>query len=101
MMASGDRPGTYFDEGETTAYGRQGGWKTGLRAGGQWRGVKSGRNMHPFMREHPEWGPEAVQKALRNKDSAMYHKMMSAAIDFLERGKAVDVDERTAIQEEE
>ena len=30
----------------------------------------------------------------------MYHKMMTAAIDFLERGKAVDAEERLAIQEE-
>lgn len=84
-MSSSDRPGVYFDEIESTAEGRKGGWKTGLRMGGQWRGVKSGRSMFPFMREHPEWSPETVMKALRNKDSAMYQRVIKAAIDFNRR----------------
>lgn len=95
-MGSADRPGTYFDQSEP------GDVRTGSRQirGGDWRGVKSGRQMYPFMREHPEWGPEAVQKALRNKDSAAYRKMMEAAMEFLKRGRDVEADERAAIQEE-
>lgn len=97
-MSSADRLGVYFDEseaGDVRLRSRGAQFK-----GGDWRGVKSGRDMYPFMREHPEWGPEAVQKALRNKDSAAYRKMMEAAIEFVNRDKNLEADERTAIQEE-
>lgn len=84
-LLAADKPGVYFDQMESTAEGRKGGWKTGLRAGGQWRGVKSGRNMYPFMRENPDLAPSAVQKALRNKDSAAYSKLIDKAVEFNRR----------------
>jgi hypothetical protein len=57
-------------------------------AGGKWRGVKSGRNMQPFLRENPDLQPAALQKALRNKDSAMYRKAMDRAVDYIRREAA-------------
>jgi hypothetical protein len=61
-MATGDRPGAYFDESE------QGDVRLGSRGaqtrGGDWRGVKSGRRMYPFMRENPDVNPQAVLKAI-------------------------------------
>jgi len=85
-MATGDRPGAYFDEVSQTdqpltAFGRRN--TKGARAGGTWRGVKSGRSMYPFMRENPDVNPQAVLKALRNKDSAAYNKLITRADDFL------------------
>ena len=80
-MATGDRPGVYYDESE------QGDVRLGSRGaqtrGGDWRGVKSGRRMYPFMRENPDVNPQAVLKALRNKDSAAYNKFITRADDFL------------------
>lgn len=86
-MAAADRPGVYYDESEAGDVRlRSRGAQT---KGGDWRGVRSGREMFPFMREHPEMNPEAVLKALRNKDSAFYKRAMTAAIDFVNRSKAV------------
>jgi hypothetical protein len=80
-MATGDRPGAYFDESE------QGDVRLGSRGaqtrGGDWRGVKSGRRMYPFMRENPDVNPQAVLKALRNKDSAAYNKLITRADNFI------------------
>lgn len=82
-MQAADRPGTYFDESEP------GDVRTGSRQirGGDWRAVKSGRNMHPFMKANPQFNPEQLRKALRNKDSAMYQKAIERAVDFIRRSK--------------
>lgn len=89
MMQSADRPGRYFDEsteGEHTLAGRG---RQGIdRMGGSWRGVKSLRPGMPFMNENPQFTPAQLEKALRNKDSAMYRKAMERAIDFIRREKA-------------
>lgn len=100
-MLAGDRPGRYYDENEMGEYNPQKEQSAarGVTSGGKWRGVSSGRDMYPFMREHPEWGPEFIQKALRNKDSAAYQRVMEAAIDYVNRGHPVD-EERAAIQDE-
>jgi hypothetical protein len=88
-MLSGDKPGVYFDAiGQTDAPNLKENFKTGTRHGGQWRGVTSGRDMYPFMRENPDLAPSAVQKALRNKDSAAYSKLMDKAVDFIRREDA-------------
>lgn len=101
MMGTADRPGVYFDENPENEFTpqRQQSSSKGVTSGGKWRGVRSGREMQPFMAEHPEWGPEYIQKALRNKDSAAYQKVMDAAIEFIRDSKRTP-EERTAAAEE-
>jgi hypothetical protein len=84
-MLSADRPNIYFDENEMGQYNTQKQQRGGVKAGGTIRGLASGRNMHPFMREHPDLAPSAVQKALRNKDSAAYQKLVQEAVEFNRR----------------
>ena len=90
MLQAGDRPGAYFDEWseENRPIKQNQKIKEGERAGGKWRGVQSGRNMQPFMRENPDLNPGQVEKALRNKDSAAYRKVMDRAVDFIRREAA-------------
>jgi len=90
MMQSGDRPGHYYDENEQGDYNPQHIQRSdkGVTAGGQWRGVKSMRNALPFMKENPDLNPAQVEKALRNKDSAAYRKIMLRAMDFIKRQEA-------------
>ena len=87
MMQSADRPGSYFDEWEqgNAPIKQNLSVKLGERAGGKWRGVKSGRNMQPFMSRNPDLNPAQLEKALRNKDSAMYRKAIERAVDFNRR----------------
>jgi hypothetical protein len=96
-MLAADRPGVYFDEytEETKPLTQMQNFRKGERAGGKWRGQKSGRDMYPFMRAHPDINPQAVQKALRNKDSAAYTRYMEKAIEFNRRQKMTP-EERAA-----
>lgn len=100
MMTSGERPGRYYDENPLGEYNPQGEQSAsrGITSGGRWRGVKSGRDMMPFMSEHPEWGPEALSKALRNKDSALYKRAIRAAHDFINRSGGYESEERLGLQ---
>jgi hypothetical protein len=84
MMRSGDRPGRYFDQIESTAQGRAGGWKTGLRMGGQWRGVKSMRTMLPWINE-TDFTPGELENALKQFEKGRINSVMRSAIDFVER----------------
>lgn len=85
-MLSADKPGVYFDEiGQMDRPELKERPKEGVRRGGRWRGVTSGRNMYPFMRENPDLSPSEVQKALRNKDSAAYNRLITKAVDFIRR----------------
>jgi hypothetical protein len=88
-MQSADRPGTYFDESEA------GDIRTGSKQikGGDWRGVKSGRDMYPWMKSNPQFSPAQLEKALRNKDSAMYSRAMQSALDFIRREKLSETAE--------
>ena len=96
MMSSADRPGVYFDaygqEERPTAEGLKGGWKRGETSSGQWRGVGSLRPHLPFMKENRDFTPAQLEKAMRNKDSAMYSKAMERAIEFIRREKAAKND---------
>ena len=98
-MQNGERPGRYYAENQMGEYNpqREQGASKGVTAGGHWYGVGSGRNMFPFMREHPEWSAAALGKALRNKDSALYKRAIAAAVDFI---KSEAEAERAAIQAE-
>lgn len=100
MMQSGERPGRYYDENPLGEYNPQGEQSAsrGVTSGGRWRGVRSGRDMMPFMKEHPEWGPEQLQKAMRNKDSALYKRAIRAAHDFINRGGGYESEERLGLQ---
>ena len=100
MMSSADRPGRYYDENPLGEYNPQSQQSSsrGVTSGGRWRGVKSGRDMMPFMSEHPEWGPEQLQKAMRNKDSALYKRAIRAAHDFINRGGGYESEERLGLQ---
>jgi len=106
MMSSADRPGRYYSENPMGEYNPQGeqSAEAGITAGGHWYGVKSLRNSLPWMREN-HWAPAQLEKALRNKDSAMYQRAVRNAIEFLEREKentaAEEAEERAAIQGEE
>lgn len=106
MMAAGERPGHYYSEnplGEYNPAGEQSA-ERGVTSGGHWYGVKSMRDMLPWMREH-HWAPGQLERALRNKDSAMYQRAVRSAIEFVEREKATSAaqeeEERAAIQGEE
>lgn len=89
MMQSADRPGRYFDESTEGEHALAGRGRQGIdRMGGSWRGVKSLRPGMPFMKENPQFTPAQLEKALRNKDSALYRKAMERAIDFNRRQKA-------------
>ena len=81
--AAGERPGRYYDESEAGDVRlRSRGAQT---KGGDWRGVKSGRNMFPFLRENPDVNPATIERALRNKDSAAYNRLIEKAIEFNRR----------------
>ena len=85
MLQSGDRPGVYFDEWEKgNAPKKQSqNIKEGERAGGKWRGVRSGRPMMPFLSEHPEFTPSTLAKALeKDGDNPTYQKAVRAAAEF-------------------
>ena len=97
-MQAGGRPGRYYAQNEIGEYNpqREQSASKGVTSGGHWYGVRSGRNMFPFMQEHPEWSPAALAKALRNKDSALYKRAIAAAVDFIKN----EAEERAAIQAE-
>ena len=82
----------YGQEERPTAEGLKGGWKRGETSSGQWRGVGSLRPHLPFMKENPDFTPAQLEKAMRNKDSAMYSKAMERAIEFIRREKAAKND---------
>lgn len=87
MLQSADRPGRYYDENEIGDYNpqKQQSSSRGVTAGGSWRGVTSMRNAMPFLKEHPDWTPGQLERALRNKDSAFYKRAMEAAVEFIRR----------------
>jgi len=96
MMLSADRPGIYFAEQETPdVQGRTPKGKSSRF--GNIYGVKSLRNQMPILKNHPEWGAERVTKALRNKDSADYKRMIDAAVKY---NRGFEERERAAIQGE-
>jgi len=82
---SGEKPARYFDEVGQTDQPLKERPKEGTRIGGQWRSVSSGRNMFPFLRENPKVNAGEILKALRNKDSAAYSRLMERAVDFNKR----------------
>lgn len=89
-MASGDRPGRYFNEnaqGDFTPQREQRADK-GVFAGGHWMGIKSMRDKLPWISEHPEWSPSMLERALNSGDgSALYEKAVRSAIEFNQREK--------------
>lgn len=106
MMASGERPGHYYSElplGESNPAGEQSAAR-GVTKGGHWYGVRSMRDMLPWMKGN-KWSPSQLERALRNKDSAMYQKAIRSAVQFIESEKeataAQEEEERAAIQGEE
>lgn len=84
VMRSGDRPGRYYDQIESTAQGRAGGWKRGLRMGGQWRGVGSMRDMLPWAKEN-DFTPSEMENALRLFEKGKINRVMKSAMEFVER----------------
>ena len=80
---AGERPGRYYDESDPNDVHLMS--RGAQTRGGNWRGVKSGRNMFPFLRENPDVNPAAIERALRNKDSAAYSRLIEKAIEFNRR----------------
>lgn len=87
MMQSSDRPGRYFDESTAEEHALKENPAEGVRHGGMWRSVKSIRPQMPFLRENPEFNPAQLEKALRNKDSAIYRRAIERAVEFIRREK--------------
>lgn len=97
MLQSMDRPGIYYDQSTEEEHTLPGRMRKGERMGGQIRGLKSGRNMLPFFQENPKFTPAAVEKALRNKDSAMYRKIIERAVN-LDRRQTLSPEERADVE---
>ena len=88
-MSTSDRPDIYYDR-EGDALNPEGHMPSrstsaekGITSGGTWRGVKSGRPMHPFFRDNPDLNPGQWEEAKWNKRSAPYAKFMEKAIQWL------------------
>jgi hypothetical protein len=92
MMQSADKPGRYFDQSEV------GDIRTGSRQirGGDWRGVGSLRENLPWMKENPNFNPAQLEKALRNKDSALYKRAIDSAAQFIRREKMTPEEKAAA-----
>jgi hypothetical protein len=87
VMQAGDRPGRYYIENEPGDYNSQKeqSAERGVTSGGHWQGIPSVRPHLPFMREHPEFNPKAVENAmLLGPKSRLYQRIIAKAIDFLE-----------------
>lgn len=84
-MQSGDRPGVYYDENEMGEYNphKMQSSERGITSGGRFRGVKSIRSNMPWMDQNPKFTPGNLEKALRNKDSALYQRAVESAIEFM------------------
>lgn len=86
-MASGDRPGRYFNEWdpENRPIKQNLSIKEGERAGGHWMSVQSVRDKLPWIKDHPEWSPSQLDRALKSGNgSPVYEKVIRSAIKHLE-----------------
>jgi hypothetical protein len=64
-----------------------------------WRGVTSSRHQMPWLNENPKFGVAQLEKALRNKDSALYKRAIDSMVQFNRRAK-MSPEERAAAGEE-
>lgn len=97
-MASGERPRRMFHENELGEYNPQRiqSAERGVTQAGQWQGVKSGRNMFPFMRDNPTLTPTELNRALRiGNSSPMYQRAIRRAIQMI-RNEKMTPEQRNA-----
>jgi hypothetical protein len=72
---AGETPRRMFHESEA------GDVRTGSRQirGGDWQGVKSGRNLFPFLKAYPEFTASMIEQALKRPNSPTYERIVSRA----------------------
>lgn len=100
VTGAGERPGRYFDEapfGEANPQRIQRSDK-GIASGGEWRGVRSGRNMLTFLKAYPEFTPSMIENALKRPDSPSYQRMVAKAIKLI-RDQNLSPEERQTAHE--
>jgi hypothetical protein len=93
MGATGEKPGHY-----PIIESREGNQNPNWQEIVGWRGSKSMRDTLPWMKENPKFNPEALDKALHNRDSALRQRAVESAIKFLDRQKMTP-EERAAAGE--
>jgi hypothetical protein len=91
MGATGEKPGHY-----PIMESREGNLNQNWQEIKGWRGSKSMRDTLPWMKENPKFNPEALDKALHNRDSALRQRAVESAINFLDRQKMTPEEKAAA-----
>lgn len=89
MMQSADKPGRYYAENQPGEFNsqRQQSSSKGVTSGGHWFGVKSTRDMLPWIKD-TSFTPSQLEKALKSGESSpTYQRAVKSAADFVRREK--------------